>query len=91
MDPVAARLDGPDRNRVGFTGVEQLENDVLAGDDARLLVRRLSDYVTGRKVAGGSVLLTLDPGAQKAAYGGLAGKGRAHARGPCPRRCPPGP
>jgi peptidoglycan glycosyltransferase len=58
----------------GFTGVERLENDVLAGDDERLLVRRLSDYITGRKVAGGSVLLTLDPQAQRAAYRGLQGK-----------------
>ena len=58
----------------GFTGVERLQNDVLSGDDERLLVRRLSDYITGRKVAGGSVLLTLDPRAQRAAYQGLKGK-----------------
>jgi peptidoglycan glycosyltransferase len=58
----------------GFTGVERLENDVLSGEDARLLVRRLSDYITGRKVAGGSIALTIDPRAQKAAYDGLAGK-----------------
>ncbi|HUR51212.1 MAG TPA: penicillin-binding protein 2 [Mycobacteriales bacterium] len=58
----------------GFTGTERLENDVLSGEDPRLLVRRLSDYVTGRKVAGGSIVLTLDPRAQRAAYLGLAGK-----------------
>jgi peptidoglycan glycosyltransferase len=58
----------------GFTGVERLENDVLSGEDERLLVRRLSDYVTGRKVAGGSVVLTINPRAQAAAYRGLAGK-----------------
>jgi peptidoglycan glycosyltransferase len=58
----------------GFTGVERLENDVLSGEDERLLVRRLSDYVTGRKVAGGSVVLTINPRAQSAAYRGLAGK-----------------
>jgi peptidoglycan glycosyltransferase len=58
----------------GFTGVERLQNDVLSGDDERLLVRRLSDYVTGRKVAGGSVVLTLDPRAQRAAWQGLQGK-----------------
>jgi peptidoglycan glycosyltransferase len=58
----------------GFTGIERLDNDVLSGEDARLLVRRLSDYVTGRKVAGGSVVLTLNPRAQRAAYDGLAGK-----------------
>ena len=58
----------------GYTGVERLEDEVLSGEDERLLVRRLSDYVTGRKVAGGSVVLTLNPQAQRAAYEGLAGK-----------------
>ena len=58
----------------GYTGIERLEDEVLSGEDERLLVRRLSDYVTGRKVAGGSVVLTLDPKAQRAAYEGLAGK-----------------
>jgi peptidoglycan glycosyltransferase len=58
----------------GFTGVERLQQPVLSGDDERLLVRRLSDYITGRQVQGGSVVLTLDPKAQEAAYRGLAGK-----------------
>ena len=58
----------------GFTGIERLENEVLSGEDSRLLVRRLSDYVTGRKVAGGSIVLTLNPRAQRAAYNGLEGK-----------------
>jgi len=58
----------------GFTGVERLEDEVLSGEDEKLLVRRLSDYVTGRQVQGGSVLLTLDPRAQQAAWRGLAGR-----------------
>jgi peptidoglycan glycosyltransferase len=58
----------------GYTGVERLENSLLSGEDERLLVRRLSDYVTGRQVEGASVLLTLDSRAQRAAYEGLAGK-----------------
>jgi peptidoglycan glycosyltransferase len=58
----------------GFTGVERLQQPVLSGDDERLLVRRLSDYITGRQVQGGSVVLTLDAKAQEAAYRGLAGK-----------------
>jgi peptidoglycan glycosyltransferase len=58
----------------GYTGVERQENSVLSGEDERLLVRRLSDYITGRTVSGGSVVLTLDPKAQQAAYAGLAGK-----------------
>ncbi|MGB8650193.1 MAG: penicillin-binding protein 2 [Mycobacteriales bacterium] len=58
----------------GYTGMELRANQVLSGDDERLLVRRLSDYITGRKVAGGSIVLTLNRAAQQAAYDGLAGK-----------------
>jgi peptidoglycan glycosyltransferase len=58
----------------GYTGVESQQNSVLSGEDDRLLVRRLSDYITGRKVAGGSVVLTINPAAQQAAYDALAGK-----------------
>ena len=39
-----------------------------------MFVRRLSDYITGRKIAGGSIVLTLHRAAQQAAYDGLAGK-----------------
>jgi len=55
-------------------GIERAEDRVLSGEDDRLFVRRLSDYVTGREPAGGSVLLTINPAAQEAAAAGLAGK-----------------
>jgi peptidoglycan glycosyltransferase len=58
----------------GFSGIEKLQDSLLAGDDDRLFVRRLSDYVTGRKITGGSVVLTLNPAAQQVAYDSLAGK-----------------
>ena len=58
----------------GYTGIEGLQNGVLSGEDDRLFVRRLSDYVTGRQIAGGSVVLTINSAAQQAAYDGLAGK-----------------
>ncbi|MEX2289200.1 MAG: penicillin-binding protein 2 [Mycobacteriales bacterium] len=58
----------------GRTGVERAEDQVLSGEDDRLFVRRLSDYVTGRAPQGGSVLLTLDPKAQEAAFRGLGSK-----------------
>lgn len=58
----------------GFTGIERQENAVLSGEDDRLFVRRLSDYITGRQIAGGSIVLTINPAAQQAAYAGLAGK-----------------
>ena len=55
-------------------GVERSENDLLTGDDDRLFVRRLSDYVTGREPSGGSVVLSINPAAQTAAVEGLSGK-----------------
>ena len=58
----------------GRTGVERLQDRVLSGEDDRLFVRRLSDYVTGNAPQGGSVVLTLDRAAQQAAYDGLRGK-----------------
>ena len=58
----------------GRTGIERTEDEVLSGSDDRLFVRRLSDYVTGRQIAGGSIVLTLQRAAQQAAYDGLAGK-----------------
>ena len=57
----------------GNTGLERAENDVLSGSDPRLFVRRLADLFTGRDPAGGDVVLTLDPAAQKAAMAGLKG------------------
>ena len=58
----------------GRTGLERAEDDVLSGEADELFVRRLSDYVTGREPQGASVLTTLDPRAQAAAYEGLQGK-----------------
>jgi peptidoglycan glycosyltransferase len=58
----------------GFTGLEREHTSVLSGEDDRLFVRRLSDYVTGREIQGGSIVLTLNRAAQQAAYDGLAGK-----------------
>lgn len=72
--PVYAPVTGFVSLVYGTTGVERQENSVLSGEDDRLFVRRLSDYITGRKIAGGSIVLTLDRAAQQAAYSGLAGK-----------------
>jgi peptidoglycan glycosyltransferase len=58
----------------GATGIESAENPVLAGTDDSLFVRRVVDLVTGQPPEGGSVELTLDPRAQRAAYRGLAGR-----------------
>jgi penicillin-binding protein A len=55
----------------GANGIEQTENSVLAGTDSSLFVRRIIDLLTQTPPKGGSVVLTLDPAAQKAAYDGL--------------------
>ena len=57
----------------GNTGLERAENDVLAGTDGRLALRRLGDILTGRDPSGGNVELTLDPAVQQAAMDGLDG------------------
>jgi len=62
----------------GASGIEQEENSVLAGTDDSLFVRRVIDLLTGTPPKGGSVALTINPAAQKAAYDGLL---RLHARG----------
>jgi penicillin-binding protein A len=56
------------------TGVERAEDRILSGEDDRLFVRRLSDYVTGREPSGGSVVLTINPAAQEAAFDALGGR-----------------
>ena len=55
------------------TGLERTQNEVLAGSDPRLVLRRLADLFTGRDPAGGDVVLTLDPAAQATAMEALAG------------------
>jgi peptidoglycan glycosyltransferase len=56
------------------TRLERAENDLLAGSDPRLVLRRLADLFTGRDPAGGDVVLTLDPAVQQAAMTGLKGQ-----------------
>ena len=60
----------------GATGIEQQANSVLAGTDSALFVRRIIDLLTQTPPKGGSVALTLNPDAQKAAYDGLRKLGR---------------
>lgn len=57
------------------TGIEAAQNAVLSGDDPRFFVRRLVDLLSNEPQKGGNVQLTLDPGAQRAAYDGLSALG----------------
>lgn len=61
--------------RYGSGGLEHAENDVLAGNDPRLFVRRLSDMFTGRDPRGGHVQLTINPKVQEAAFNAMRDKG----------------
>ena len=55
----------------GTSAVENSENSILSGSDPSLFVRRMIDMVGNEQPKGGSVLLTIDPLAQRAAYAGL--------------------
>jgi peptidoglycan glycosyltransferase len=64
----------------GRSYIESAQNDILAGTDDSMFVRRLIDLVTGQEPRGGSVKLTLNPEAQRAAYDALGdNKGAAVA------------
>jgi peptidoglycan glycosyltransferase len=71
--PLYAPVTGYYSVLFGKTGLERAENDVLAGTDDRLALRRLGDILTGRDPSGGNIELTLDPAVQQAAMDGLAG------------------
>lgn len=53
------------------TGIEASENGVLSGSDQSLFVSRVIDTFSNKSPQGGSVLLTLNPRAQRAAFDGL--------------------
>lgn len=57
------------------TGIESSQSQVLSGDDPRLFIGSLVDLLTNKPARGGSVQLTLDPDAQRAAYEGLSDLG----------------
>ncbi|RBY92298.1 penicillin-binding protein 2 [Blastococcus sp. TBT05-19] len=71
--PLYAAVTGYYSLVYGNTALEDAANDVLAGEDPRLFVRRIADLFTGRDPAGGDVVLTLDPAVQEAAMAGLEG------------------
>jgi peptidoglycan glycosyltransferase len=58
----------------GASGIEGAENSILSGTDSSLFVRRVIDLLTRTPPQGGSVALTLNERAQRAAYRGLAGR-----------------
>jgi len=69
-----AMLTGFYSMRYGPTALERTYNEILSGDDPRLIVDRLSDLITGRDPRGGNIELTVVPAVQKAAYEGLTSR-----------------
>jgi peptidoglycan glycosyltransferase len=63
----------------GLTGIEQAENNYLAGTASKLAVDNLKGLFTGHSRQGASVYLTIDPQAQAAAYAALAAEGKPAA------------
>jgi penicillin-binding protein A len=59
----------------GLGGIEATENSILSGDDSKLFVNRVVDLLGNQDPRGGSVSLTIDPKAQKAAYDGMKALG----------------
>jgi penicillin-binding protein A len=58
----------------GRTGIERIEDSILAGTDPLFSIQQLSDLIAGRPTKGGSVLLTINAKAQAAAAEGMKGK-----------------
>ncbi len=55
-------------------GLEDVEDGLLSGSDSRLLGTRITDLLTGRTPKGGSVALTINKAAQRAAFSALGGR-----------------
>ncbi|WP_405734468.1 penicillin-binding protein 2 [Streptomyces sp. NBC_00028] len=60
----------------GANQLEYIEDGILTGNDDRLFFRNTLDMITGKPKEGGNVVTTLNAAAQKAAYEGLAKRGK---------------
>jgi len=69
--PLYAPITGHFSYIYGQSAVERSQNDMLSGDDNRLFVNRVVDLLGNQEPQGGSVELTIDPVAQRAAVEGL--------------------
>jgi penicillin-binding protein A len=63
-----AHLIGYKPVNIGESGLEQSENEFLAGTSDKLFGDRFRDLFTGEQTAGGNVLLTIAPTAQDTAF-----------------------
>lgn len=72
--PEYAQITGFYSRDWGLGGLESSRNSVLSGEDSSLFLNRVVDLMDNRPPKGGSVVTTINPAAQKAAYDGLRGK-----------------
>lgn len=69
--PLYASLTGFFSRDYGLGGIEASQNSLLSGSDSKLFLNRVVDLVDNQDPQGGSVELTINPAAQKAAYDGI--------------------
>ncbi|MFD7407498.1 peptidoglycan D,D-transpeptidase FtsI family protein [Streptomyces sp. NPDC059866] len=74
--PMWAPVTGYASQAFGANQLESVEDDILTGNDDRLFFRNTLDMITGKEQQGGNVVTTLNTAAQKAAYEGLAKRGK---------------
>ena len=72
--PEYAPVTGYNSFYYGLTGLENVEDPVLSGNDDRLFVQRLTNLLTGRDPRGGNILLTINKAAQDAAYAAMGNR-----------------
>lgn len=75
--PLYAPVTGYSSVVFGRSGIERQANEILSGTSASLWREQLAALVTGRQSEGGSVELTIDPAAQRAAYEALGDRAGA--------------
>lgn len=69
--PEYAPVTGYFSSNYGTANLEQFENTLLNGKDTRLATQNFLRKAEGKDTAGGSVVTTIDPAAQDAAYNDL--------------------
>jgi cell division protein FtsI/penicillin-binding protein 2 len=69
--PMYAPVTGYASQAQGMSLLEKTYDGILSGQDDRLVFQQFVDVVTGKDRGAGSVVTTIDPRAQKAAYEGL--------------------
>jgi penicillin-binding protein A len=74
--PMWAPVTGYASQAFGANQLESIEDGILTGNDDRLFFRNTLDMITGKEKEGGKVVTTLNSAAQKAAYDGLAKRGK---------------